>query len=323
MTSASSTTAEAVRINASAGAAAFQGLLKVGQATAGKPASSAQKQEALALSKTIAQSLAALSQAAQALKGDDWVDPSDPNVQAEQELLAAAAAIDAAAKKLAQLEARPSTATADSDLPFEGQIVHATTAIASATSALVRAASAAQRELIEAGAVATPADGEAYSEEAALSASLVSAAKNVAQATKSLCEAANATAEGSNAGEKLVASAKAVAKSTAQLMIACKVKGNAGGAAMRRLQAAGSAVKKSADNLVRAAQEMYGEMEDEDIAIEERRVKGIRQEIEAVEVIVKQERELEMAKRALAKIRATKYGKGANSVEWAGSLRLK
>lgn len=43
------------------------------------------------------------------LQGDDWMDMDDPNVVAEQELLAAAAAIDAAAGKLAALQpkARP------------------------------------------------------------------------------------------------------------------------------------------------------------------------------------------------------------------------
>ena len=38
--------------------------------------------------------------------GSDWVDPNDPNVIAEQELLSAASAIEAAAKKLAQLRPR-------------------------------------------------------------------------------------------------------------------------------------------------------------------------------------------------------------------------
>jgi len=38
--------------------------------------------------------------------GSDWVDPNDPNVIAEQELLAAASSIEAAAKKLAQLRPR-------------------------------------------------------------------------------------------------------------------------------------------------------------------------------------------------------------------------
>lgn len=40
--------------------------------------------------------------------GSDWVDPDDPTVIAENELLGAAASIDAAAKKLASLRPRKS-----------------------------------------------------------------------------------------------------------------------------------------------------------------------------------------------------------------------
>lgn len=38
--------------------------------------------------------------------GSDWVDPDDPTVIAENELLTAASSIEAAAKKLAQLKPR-------------------------------------------------------------------------------------------------------------------------------------------------------------------------------------------------------------------------
>jgi talin len=43
---------------------------------------------------------------AELLKGSDWVDPDDPTVIAENELLGAASSIDAAAKKLASLQPR-------------------------------------------------------------------------------------------------------------------------------------------------------------------------------------------------------------------------
>ena len=39
-------------------------------------------------------------------EGTDWVDPLDPTVIAENELLSAANSIEAAAKKLAQLQPR-------------------------------------------------------------------------------------------------------------------------------------------------------------------------------------------------------------------------
>ncbi len=93
---------------------------------------------------------------------------------AETELLQAAAAIEAAANKLAHLKPReravstthsphthththtPHTHTthtqhADESLNFEEQILEAAKSIASATSALVRNASAAQRELVAQG----------------------------------------------------------------------------------------------------------------------------------------------------------------------------
>ncbi len=43
---------------------------------------------------------------AEVLKGNDWVDPEDPTVIAENELLGAANAIESAAKKLSSLQPR-------------------------------------------------------------------------------------------------------------------------------------------------------------------------------------------------------------------------
>lgn len=117
------------------------------------------------------------------------MDPEDPTVIAENELLGAAAAIEAAAKKLEQLKPRakpkvspapffspllrvsaPSASPypaslsatfvsflqeADESLNFEEQILEAAKSIAAATSALVKAASAAQRELVAQGKVRT------------------------------------------------------------------------------------------------------------------------------------------------------------------------
>lgn len=44
------------------------------------------------------------------LKGADWIDPSDPCVVAENELLGAASSIEAAARKLAALKPRSAAA---------------------------------------------------------------------------------------------------------------------------------------------------------------------------------------------------------------------
>lgn len=54
--------------------------------------------------------------------GTEWVDPEDPTVIAENELLGAAAAIEAAAKKLEQLKprAKPKVRAAPSLSPVTG-----------------------------------------------------------------------------------------------------------------------------------------------------------------------------------------------------------
>lgn len=62
--------------------------------------------ERMHLSRQVAKFVTDLVAMAQLLKGSDWVDPEDPTVIAENELLGAAASIDAAARKLANLRPR-------------------------------------------------------------------------------------------------------------------------------------------------------------------------------------------------------------------------
>uniref|UniRef100_A0AAR2LNF1 Talin 1 n=1 Tax=Pygocentrus nattereri TaxID=42514 RepID=A0AAR2LNF1_PYGNA len=192
------------------------------------------KQQLASFSKRVAGSVTELIQAAEAMKGTEWVDPEDPTVIAENELLGAAAAIEAAAKKLEQLKPRAKPKEADESLNFEEQILEAAKSIAAATSALVKAASAAQRELVAQGKVgAIPANAV---DDGQWSQGLISAARMVAAATNNLCEAANSAVQGHASEEKLISSAKQVAASTAQLLVACKVKADQDSQTMKRLQ---------------------------------------------------------------------------------------
>uniref|UniRef100_A0A2K6Q2X3 Talin 2 n=1 Tax=Rhinopithecus roxellana TaxID=61622 RepID=A0A2K6Q2X3_RHIRO len=238
--------------------------------------------------------------------GTEWVDPEDPTVIAETELLGAAASIEAAAKKLEQLKPRAKPKQADETLDFEEQILEAAKSIAAATSALVKSASAAQRELVAQGKVGSiPANA---ADDGQWSQGLISAARMVAAATSSLCEAANASVQGHASEEKLISSAKQVAASTAQLLVACKVKADQDSEAMRRLQAAGNAVKRASDNLVRAAQKAaFGKADDDDVVVKTKFVGGIAQIIAAQEEMLKKERELEEARKKLAQIRQQQY----------------
>ncbi|XP_078240331.1 talin-1 isoform X2 [Pogona vitticeps] len=265
------------------------------------------KQQLAAYSKRVAGSVTELIQAAEAMKGTEWVDPEDPTVIAENELLGAAAAIEAAAKKLEQLQPRAKPKQADESLNFEEQILEAAKSIAAATSALVKAASAAQRELVAQGKVgAIPANAL---DDGQWSQGLISAARMVAAATNNLCEAANAAVQGHASEEKLISSAKQVAASTAQLLVACKVKADQDSEAMKRLQAAGNAVKRASDNLVKAAQKAaaFQDSENETVVVKERMVVGIAQIIAAQEEMLRKERELEEARKKLAMIRQQQY----------------
>ena len=58
------------------------------------------------VSRKIAQCVTVLAQTAELLKGADWVDPDDPMLIAENELLGAAQSIEKAARKLASLKPR-------------------------------------------------------------------------------------------------------------------------------------------------------------------------------------------------------------------------
>lgn len=58
------------------------------------------------ISRKIAQYVTQLAQTAELMKGSDWVDPDDPMLIAENELLGAAQSIEKAAKKLASLKPR-------------------------------------------------------------------------------------------------------------------------------------------------------------------------------------------------------------------------
>ncbi|OXB65686.1 hypothetical protein ASZ78_014665 [Callipepla squamata] len=285
------------------------------------------KHQLAAFSKRVASAVTELIQSAEAMKGEldsvltvalkllsssplisgtEWVDPEDPTVIAETELLGAAASIEAAAKKLEQLKPRAKPKQADETLDFEEQILEAAKSIAAATSALVKSASAAQRELVAQGKVgAIPANA---ADDGQWSQGLISAARMVAAATSNLCEAANASVQGHASEEKLISSAKQVAASTAQLLVACKVKADHDSEAMRRLQAAGNAVKRASDNLVRAAQKAaFGKAEDDDVVVKTKFVGGIAQIIAAQEEMLKKERELEEARKKLAQIRQQQY----------------
>jgi talin len=249
---------------------AYLDLLKHVESTFGAPTPD-KKKKMLDLSGTVAKKVGVLTKEVQKLKGEDWVNPNDPAVIAEKELLKAAASIEAAARKLEELQPRRKV-TVDESLTFNEQIVEAAKSIATATNGLIRAARDAQRELIAQGKLKKFTAG---SEDSQFADGLISAAKQVAEATNILCEAANnyVTEEGDE--DELISAAKSVAAGTTALLMACNVKSEWSSVANERLQDAGVLVKKATNQLVQSAQKVKERKEEETLVVRPGGVPGI------------------------------------------------
>uniref|UniRef100_A0A668AHE9 Talin 2a n=1 Tax=Myripristis murdjan TaxID=586833 RepID=A0A668AHE9_9TELE len=170
-----------------------------------------QKQQLAACSKRVAGAVTELIQSAEAMKGSEWVDPEDPTVIAETELLGAAASIEAAAKKLEQLKprAKPKVlgsipANAVDDGQWSQGLISAARMVAAATSNLCEAANASVQ-------------GHASEEK------LISSAKQVAASTAQLLVACKVKADqDSEAMRRLQAAGNAVKRASDNLVRAAQ-----------------------------------------------------------------------------------------------------
>ena len=97
----------------------YRELLQLVMHVLNKPTMEA-KQNLPTVSRKIAQCVTVLAQTAELLKGADWVDPDDPMLIAENELLGAAQSIEKAARKLASLKPRREQGASNvSNQPFD------------------------------------------------------------------------------------------------------------------------------------------------------------------------------------------------------------
>jgi len=258
--------------------------------------------------KNVAEAVNKVVEAAGSLIPTGYVDPNDPNVIAERELLAAANSIEAAARKLAALQPPQRPREANEELPFEAQILEAAKAIAAATAALVRSATQTQREIVALGKTG-PAEEQMYFSDGTWSDGLVSAAKLVAMSTGELCESANQAVQGQADREQVIAAAKGVSSSTAQLLSAATVKTDANSGSATRLRAAGSTVTRATKALVQAAESTMAFDNSEKVA-EDLMKTGVgsrKAEMEAQMQVLKYEKQLEEARRKLNAMRQAKY----------------
>uniref|UniRef100_A0A8C4ID52 Talin-1 n=1 Tax=Dicentrarchus labrax TaxID=13489 RepID=A0A8C4ID52_DICLA len=190
-------------------AAGYLGLLEHVLVIIQKPSHDL-KQQLASYSKRVAGSVTELIQAAEAMKGTEWVDPEDPTVIAENELLGAAAAIEAAAKKLEQLRPRtkPKVGAIPANAVDDGQwsqgLISAARMVAAATNNLCEAANSAVQ-------------GHASEEK------LISSAKQVAASTAQLLVACKVKADqDSQTMKRLQAAGNAVKRASDNLVKAAQ-----------------------------------------------------------------------------------------------------
>jgi talin len=260
--------------------------------------------------KAVADSVNNVIDAAGLLVPAGYVDPNDPNVIAERELLSAANMIEAAAKKLASFKPPIQANEADDNLDFSAQIMEAAKAIAAASGALIRSATVSQREILAKGKGGTSRE-QMYFSDGSWSEGLVSAARAVAAATGELCDSANQTLKGLVPREHIIISARNVSAATQRLMAAATTKSDVSSTNQIRLKAASKAVLSASDSLVKAA-EQSAAFQDTDSVAEllsgsASATQGKVKEMEAQMSVLKMEKDLEMARNRLAGLRKNKY----------------
>lgn len=145
--------------------------------------------------------------------------PKLPGRDLDEEMTRAAAAIEAAANRLAKLRSKPTTY----ELQVHESILDAATAITQAIAQLIRAATATQQEIVAAGR-GSSTRAAFYKKNNRWTEGLISAAKAVATSTNTLIETADGVLSSRNTPEQLIVASNDVSASTAQLVAASRVK---------------------------------------------------------------------------------------------------
>ncbi|KII72586.1 Talin-1 [Thelohanellus kitauei] len=238
------------------------------------------------------------------LKSEQFASMNDPQLLAERELLNAAASIELAAKKLAELKPKlPPVDVPNRELDFTGQILQAVDSIMKATSLLVVSASNSQKELVKSGRLKETSS----SDTGQWSQGLISAARMVAESTHMLCDEAKNVVEGQGSEERMIGACNSIFGSTSQLIMACKVKADADSENQARLERAGGAVKKASKALIDSLKGSgYFATQKKEIKVDETQVGGMKQMLDALEEVARREKELTEAREKLIKLRQAK-----------------
>ena len=176
----------------------------------------------------------------------------------DSELTKAANAIEAAAKRLANLQKKPRDGYSTYELRVNDTILAAAIAITNAIAQLIKAATDSQQEIVKEGRGSSSRTAF-YKKNNRWTEGLISAAKAVATSTNTLIETADGVISGRNSPEQLIVASNDVAASTAQLVAASRVKATFMSKTQDRLEQASKAVGSACRTLVRQVQELIRE----------------------------------------------------------------
>ncbi|KAL7271549.1 sla2 Src-like adaptor 2 [Rhizina undulata] len=227
----------------------------------------------------------------------------------DNELGKAAAAIEAASARLAQLMNRKDAYTTY-DVKIHGSILDAAIAVTNAIAQLIKAATISQQEIVAQGKGASSRTAF-YKRNNRWTEGLISAAKAVANSTNMLIETADGVISGRSELERLIVASNDVAASTAQLVAASRVKASYMSKSQDRLESASKAVTNACRGLVRQvqniiAQQNSGAAEDVDyskLSGHEFKVQEMEQQVE----ILRLENALQQARTRLGEMRKHSY----------------
>ncbi|KAG2350831.1 hypothetical protein BDR05DRAFT_922313 [Suillus weaverae] len=228
----------------------------------------------------------------------------------EHEMQSAAAAIEAATRRLQELMSRPRDSARFSavDLQVHDSILSAAMAITSAIARLIKAATESQQEIVAQGKGSSSVQ-QFYKRNNRWTEGLISAAKAVAFATNLLIESADGVLSGTHSLEQLIVASNEVAAATAQLVAASRVKANLMSKTQERLELAAKAVTEACKALVRqvkaisAKQVVEEEMDYKNMAVLEYKRREMEQQVE----ILKLEKDLGAARHRLGAMRRAGY----------------
>jgi hypothetical protein len=302
---------QAAKNSAESSQAFFQKMLSSSAIAAQSPAvrtdaiaqANVEVQSCLASLTSLTESLIPKEAATVASMGDDVA------TLVEDEMMAAARAIQEAADRIASLRDRPVDPSLSlSDRNVHAAILDAVMAMTTAIANLIKCATATQQEIVANGR-GNSTSAEFYKKNNRWTEGLISAAKAVATTTNTLVEAADGVINGTQDFEYLIVASNEVAAATVQLVAAARVKSGAMSKTQDNLELASKAVTDAAKALVNAVRSFMNKREQEkDVNLDELSVFEFKKrEMELQAEILRLKQKLDVQQRRLGEMRRHHY----------------